>query len=412
MGAEYWLDVDKFAERDFPGDPSILENDLNNPSRQVKVGDIFGYDYNMHVMEEKLWGLSQFKYNKLEFFIGLQASNSSFWREGNMKNGRYPENSFGNSEKLNFFNFSSKIGATYKLNGRNYFTINGAYISKAPLPENSFVSVRIANRVLPNLENEKNLGGEINYIHKGQIINARLTLYDTYFQDQTDLKSFYLDNGTGGTYVNMILQNIDKVHQGIEFGTDIKINKSFTATGALNLGNYLYTSRPLATISYENGSQPDVTETIYCKYFFVPTGFQNAASVGLKYNNSKYWFASLNMNYYDKSYLDFHPERRTTSQMEELNLGPNDPLIKQITKQEEIKGGYTLDFSLGKSWKIGNYYIGLNLNINNLLDNQDLITGGYEQLRIATSLDEIDKFRSKYYYAYGRTYFLMLNFRF
>ena len=121
----------------------------------------------------------------------------------------------------------------------------------------------------------------------------------------------------------------------------------------------------------------------------------------------KSWVAPL-----IKSYIDFHPESRTLSQMNELGLGLGDPLIKVITEQEETKGGYTLDFSLGKSWKFGNYYLGLNLNVNNLLDNQDLITGGYEQLRSLKIGDNINKFPSKYYYSYGRTYFIMLSFRF
>lgn len=412
LGGNYWLDIDQFAERDFPDDPTILENDLNNPGRQVKEGDIFGYDYNMHCTEEMLWGLSQFKYNKLEFYVGLQGSNTSFYREGNMKNGRYPANSFGNSEKLNFLNYLAKAGVTYKINGRNYFVLNVTSFSKAPLPENSFVAVRISNRVMPDLESEKNMGGELSYIHKGEKINARLTVYESSFENQTDLKSFYLDNGNGGTYVNMIVQNIDKIHQGVEFGADVKLTKEITATGAVNIGNYLFTSRQKATISYENGATPDTTETIYSKYFFVP-GPQNAGSIGLKYNNSKYWFASINFNYFDKIYLDYSPERRTENQLSYFDLtGPEDPLIHRIIDQQKLKNGYTLDLSIGKSWKIGEYYLGLNFNFNNILNNTEMVTGGYEQLRIATSVSELNKFPAKYYYGYGRTYFLMLTFRF
>ena len=412
LGANYWVDVDQFAERDYPDNPILLENDLNNPGRIIKVGDKFGYDYNMHSIKEQLWGLGQYKGNKIEFNFGLQISNNSYYRDGNMKNGRYPTNSFGKSETLNFFNYLTKAGITYKISGRNYLVLNGVYYTQSPLPENSFVTARISNEVLANLENETNMGTELSYIHKGEKINARITLYETSINNQTDLKSYYLDLGTNNTYVNLVLQNIDKIHQGIEFGTDIKITKEFTAIGALNLGNYLFTSRQIATRSYENGLLPDTSFTIYSKYFFVPTGPQNAASIGLKYNNSKYWFASVNFNYFDKSYLDFNSERRTEGQLSELNLGPDDPIIDIITKQERLESGYTVDLSIGKSWRIDNYYIGLNFNINNLLNNQNLVTGGYEQLRTATTVAELNKFPSKYYYGYRRSYFLMLSFRF
>ena len=47
-----------------------------------------------------------------------------------------------------------------------------------------------------------------------------------------------------------------------------------------------------------------------------------------------------------------------------------------------------------------------------MLNNQDLVTGGYEQLRFEPTVTTINKFPSKLYYGYGRTFFLMLSFRF
>jgi len=90
--------------------------------------------------------------------------------------------------------------------------------------------------------------------------------------------------------------------------------------------------------------------------------------------------------------------------MQTLGVGLGDPAIKQVTEQVRLDGGYTLDLSIGKSWKIKEYYI--------VLNNQDLITGGYEQLRFSYSIEDLDKFLPKYYYGYGRTFFLMLSFRF
>jgi len=409
LGANYWLDVDQFAERDFPSDTNAMQNDLNNPNRHILTGDKFGYDYNINYTQEILWGLSQFKYNKIEFYIGLQASNSSFYREGNMLNGHYPTNSFGKSEKLNFFNYLTKGGLTYKLSGHHYFVTNATYYTKSPLPENSFLTPRVNNRLLTNLENEVVFGGEISYIYKGEVLNARITAYETSFNHQTDVKSYYDDQYH--SFVQIALQGIDRIHQGIEFGADIKLTKEITATGVLNIGNYRYTSRPTETLSAENGSVPDQTYKVYQKYFYVP-GPQNAGTFGFKYNNSKYWFASANINYFDKMYLDFAASPRTEFAMHSLGVGPNDPVISEVTKQVQLDGGYTLDLSIGKSWKVNNYYLGFNLNVNNVLNNQDLITGGYEQLRFSYDIYDINRFPPKYYYGYGRTYFLMLTFRF
>ena len=39
---------------------------------------------------------------------------------------------------------------------------------------------------------------------------------------------------------------------------------------------------------------------------------QQAASVGLKYNAPKYWYAGINFNYFADIYLSPNPDRRTT----------------------------------------------------------------------------------------------------
>lgn len=407
LGASYWLDIDQYAERDFPTNPYMLYNDLNNPSKQVKEGDIFGYDYNIHYSNHNLWGLFQQKKYKIDYFLQSQASLSSFYRFGNMKNGRFPSNSEGKSEVKNFFHYAIKGGITYKITGRHIVSANAAYLALPPLPENSFINARTSHRFVQNLSTESIMAGEASYIYRGINSFFRITAYQTHFNNQSDIRSFYHDQYR--TFVNIILQDIDKIHQGIEIGAEVKLHSSLSLVGGYNLGNYLYISRPTATISYDNGSKADTTETIYMKHFFIP-GPQQAGSVGLKYRHPKFWFASIHFNQYDKNYLDFNPERRTELAIN--NLGPNDPLIKEITQQQELKGGYTLDFSLGKSWKIGSHYIAINLNVNNVLDNKKLITGGYEQMRFDFATKNINKFPPKYFYAYGRTYFLMLSFRF
>ncbi len=407
LGADYWLDVDQFSERDFPSSSTMLENDLNNPDRKVKVGDIFGYNYDIHYANHNAWVLFSQKLSKIDYYVQAQASMSSFYRYGHMKNGRYPDQSYGKGDVNSFLHYALKAGATYKISGRNFIIANISYMENPPLAENSFINARTSYRVINNLEQEQIISGEASYLYRGMIGSFKATAYQTYFNNQTDVRGYYDD--FYNTFVNILLQGIDKVHQGIELGTEIKLNSDFTLVGAYNIGNYVYTSNPQATISYDNGSKADTVETIYQKYFYV-SGFQNAGSVGIKYRNAKYWFASANVNFFGKSYLEFAPTRRTTNAIN--NLGTGDPLIKEITEQQKLDGGNTIDISIGKSWKIKNYYIGINLNVNNILDKQDLITGGYEQMRFDDDKHIVNKFPPKYFYAYGRTYFLMLTFRF
>ena len=407
LGGEYWLDVDQYAERDFLGDTTKLNNDLDNPNKVVKEGDRFGYDYHMRLNSAQLWSVASYSTSNVDVQLGANLTGTSFWREGQLRNGRYPELSKGKSEVSNYLNYGLKTSATWKITGRHYVVGNIAWITRAPYLTNVFTAPRISNKMIDNPMSEKNLSGDINYIHKGTFINLRATAYQTNIYDQTEVMSFYHDDFR--TFVTMVLTDVDKVHQGIEFGMDVKLSKAFTLVGAAGVGNYVYTSRPTSITTFENGSRPDTTRTVYSKYFFVGGTPQTASSLGLKYAHN-YWFIDFNVNYFDNLYLDFNPERRT--QMAIQNLGEGDPKIDEIVRQEEIKGGFTLDFSLGKSWKIKSYYLGLNFNVSNLLNNTSLKTGGFEQMRFDFENKNVGKFPPKYFYNYGRTFFLMLSLRF
>jgi len=405
LGANYWVDIDQFAERDFPGDEDILQNDMQNPDRQVVEGDIFGYNYNFHTNRAKLWGLGRFYYPKVDFFTSAYVSGSQLWREGLFQNGRYPDNSLGDSEKKTFLNIGVKAGVTYKYTGKHYFDVNAAYYTAPPMITNVFMAPRISNKFVPGIESSSGFSGEISYIYKGERISGRVSAYQTQFFNESDLFGFYHDEYR--TYVYMTMTDIDRMHQGVEAGVEVKATKTLSVVAAGNLGNYRYMSRPTAYISFDNLSQPDTSELIYQKYFFVPGTPQTTGMIGLKYFHPKYWFFSVNFNYFGDAYLAFNQERRTQLAIE--NLGPGDELIDIITAQEEIPGGYTLDASIGKSWRINGRTIAINFMVNNILDNKELITGGYEQRRFDFDTKDVDKFPPKYYYAFGRNFFAMIT---
>ena len=407
LGGEYWIDIDQYAVQDFPTNPDAMQNDLNNPDRKILVGDKYGYNYNTYENTGLIWGQTEFSYNKVEFFGAANVGMTQFWREGLYKNGRDPENSFGNSEKKSFTNYGIKAGATYKINGHNYVVGNVGYITRAPFVKNAFVLPTIKNTLVPDLKSENILSGDISYIYKSQKVNLRFTAYQSIFKDGARIITYYHDDYR--TFVNMTMTGIDKIMQGFELGADIKATSTITLTAAGALGNYRYTSRPTATISLENQALPDVTETIYQKNFYVSGTPQNAASIGIKYAHPKYWFFNANINYFDKMWLDFNPERRTENAI--AGMGYGDPLITAITKQQKLDGGFTLDASIGKSIVYKKYYININFSMSNILNNQNLITNGYEQMRYDYLTNNLGKFPPKYFYMLGRTFYLTASIR-
>lgn len=418
LGGDFWVDIDKFAER---GDPSwdyaniddIKQNDLNNYNRIVTEGDKFGYDYDAVISEVDVWGKADFTFNQTDYFVGLGVTNTSFYREGYMKNGKFPEASFGKSDVQNFLNYRLHAGGTNKITGRHILTWNMAYLTQAPYYTESYVSPRTRDNVVNDLKSEKILSGDLTYTIRTPVVQGRATVYYTQLQDQTDIVSFYHDRYR--SFVNYVMDDINKDYKGLEVGLEANITSTLSVKGVAAVGEYTYTSRPNVTIIRDNTAQVSVEDqTVYVEDFFVSGTPQTAFSVGVSYNSPKYWWFEVSGSYFQDTYLSFNPARRTVPAVSNLQYNSPYGMEKalEITEQERIDGAYSVDFTGGKSWKIDDYYVSLFLSVDNVLDNTDILTGGYEKLRFDYEEKDLANFPPRYYYAYGRTYYLILSFRF
>jgi hypothetical protein len=416
LGGDFYLDINQYAEQDFADSLNFIQNDVNRPNRVLRKGDRFGYDYDATIFKYNVWTQGQWKFEKVDFFVSTEISRTTFYRTGNVRNGLFQDNSFGNSELQKFTNYAFKGGLTYKFDGRNYVFLNGSYMTRAPYFENAFVSARTRNQIAPNLDNESVMSFEGGYLLRAPRTKGRAVLYYTQFMDQTNTVSFY--HSDYRNFVNYTLTKIDKRHAGLEFSIDHTFGGGFSANAVASVGQYIYTDRPLATITVDNTSSTLVEdETVYAKNFFVGGTPQSAYTVGLNYRAKKFWFVNLNFNYFDNTYIEFNPARRTAAA---VDLVPEDSeQWDKITEQEKTDGQFTMDFFGGKSWKLNDFVKGikrntflvLNVGVSNLTDNKGLITGGFEQLRFDYAEKDPDSFAPKYFYSFGRTYFINLILR-
>lgn len=408
LGADWWVDIDQFAERDNADDEYYIQSDLDNPNKAVKEGDVFGYYYISNINKADAYGQVEYKLNRIDFFAALNLSYTDFWRTGKMQNGKFPTNSYGSSPHKTFFNYATKAGINYKITGRNFLIANAAYMTRAPYFRNSYVSPRTRDNVVPNLSSEEIFTGDLSYLYRSPYILAKITAYYTEFRNAIESKNFYHDELR--TFVNYIMTDVDKVHYGGELGIEAKLSPTVNLTTAFGYGKYLYNNRPNVTIVADNSAEVLADErSVYIKNYHIGGSPEMAASIGGRYNAPKYWFVGLSGNYFANSYVSLNPERRTE---EALNMFVDtDPQIEMILEQEMLSSGYTIDIWGGKSWRIKRKYtVGFNLSINNILNNTKFLTNGFEQLRFDKT--NIDKFPNKYYYMYGRSYFLNVYLRF
>lgn len=416
LGGDFYVDINQYAEQDFADSLNFIQNDVNRPNRILREGDRFGYDYTANIRRASGWMQGQWKMNTIDLFAALELSQTAYHRTGNVKNGLFQNNSFGDSEKQSFFNYSAKGGITYKINGRNYLFANGAMLTRAPWFENAFVSARTRNEIATDLDNEKIQSFEGGYLLRAPKAKARVVGYYTQFEDQINTVSFY--HSDYRNFVNYTVSNIDKKHIGLELALDYNFGKGFSANAVAAIGEYYYTDRPEATITVDNTSETLAeNETVYAKNFYVGGTPQSAYTLGLSYRAKRFWFVTLNFNYYDNTYIDFNPARRTEAAIDLVPEGSDQ--WNQIINQEKTDSQFTMDFFGGKSWKLNNYFksmkrnsfLVLNVGVSNLTDNQDLITGGFEQLRYDFTGKDPDSFAPKYFYGFGRTYFINLILR-
>ena len=412
LGGDFFVDIDNFAIRDFGESTDQIQNDLDRPNRVLSEGDRYGYDYDANISTAKFWAQSEFKLPKYDLFVAGNLSSTKQWREGHVRNGRFPMSSLGESEKLDFFNYGIKGGATYKIDGRNYLYANGQYQTKAPLFRNSFVSVRSRNQTVANIEDEVISSIEGGYLLRAPFLKARATAYLTEFSDQTSVSSGYLD--IENAFVSYVITGIDQEHKGVELAIEGKVSPELTAIGVASLGQYIYTSRPNLLVIQDNIAAPLNEELVYQKNFYIPGTPQKALTAALNYRGKEYWFANINFNFFDDIYIDFDEIRRTELAVEGINTETiqGQSQYNEIIAQQKAADAFTMDFFGGKSFKINDNFIYLNVGVNNILNNTNLVTGGYEpRLRFNRALDDPNFFGPTLYHSYGTNYFINVSFR-
>ena len=417
LGGDYWTDTDQFAERDFPDDPTMIQNDLNNPNRKVGVGDVFGYDYDINSVITNVWLQHQINLAHWDINYGARGSFTQYYRDGHMKNGRAESQgklSYGKGETHRFGNGMIKAGATYKIDGRNFFIGNISYGSRAPLADNVYIAPRIKDEVAADLNNEKVFSADLSYVFNYNRFRGTVTGYWTNIYDATERSSFYDDNFS--TFTNYVLTGVNKTHKGVEVGMAFKLTPDITLSAAGTYSRYQYKNRPMGTRSFENGSRPDTTQVVYLKNFFVGGTPQSAVNIAIDYAAPKMWFFNVNATWLGDSYIDLSPVRH--EMMPNLASFCETPeeyaaKVKEITTQEKLRNAFVLNASIGKVWYINRKLsMNFNLNINNILNKKDIQTGGYQQSRFDYTNYDVNKYPSRIYYTQGIRIFANVGLRF
>lgn len=456
LGANLFIDVDNYSLNKYGSGSSEYQNDLDHPNRSIKEGDIFGYDYLINVDKLKGFAANTWKYGDLTANIAADIEGTWMDRYGKMRNGRAADYSKGGSGWAKFLGGGGKMSLQYKI-ATSVLYVAGSAESQAPLAYNAFVAPRVHNNFVNNLKNEFYWNGEVGYQWYFGPLSGKVDAYYTKFTDVTQQTAFYNDDASYLTYLTMT--NINKVYKGIETAMTLKVahNLRFNVLAAIQ--DAKYANNPLGQLAYE-GSDRETMDAIntwnnevtgearplqvFMKDVKVGSTPLTALNLGLDYN-IKRWYFSLNLNYYDRVYIDASSYRRLAnateagvngykSDISDINVhtgeivtawdyakqkggyvydaANGDVLATYGPQQEKAKGGWMLDASIRRTFRLRHgKSLFVNLQVQNITNNCNLKTGGYEQNR-ADRVEYQFSRNNYYYYANAINAFLNVNLRF
>ena len=411
LGADFFVNWNQFAENEIPNNANAIQFDMEVPNRIIKVGDPFGYDYSILNTKMETWMSTVLPFKHFRFSLAGLIGRVQFWRIGNKINGLFPNNSLGKSMINQFLNTGIKLGINYSINGKQNLYISIANRSDAPNSDNSFISPSSRDTEQEMIKNEISYAAELGYMVQSKNLKMHASLYYIQSFNGMDMLSFYHD--TYNSFVNYAISGIGQKQAGYEFGMEARLNNHFSLITAATNGNHIFNTRQFAIVTVDNNATEIERDIIYAKNYPSINSPQSAYSLTLNVRTNNQWFGSLSASLFDKQYLGWNPIRRTAAA-----IYPIDPLTEKgqsILQVDRLPAQSFINCFLSHSFrwnKKKQEQFSYSMSINNLLNRQDIILAGFEQLRYDFENKDPNKFPPKYVHASGRNFLLSLRYSF
>jgi hypothetical protein len=411
---DFWVNWNQFAIATNNNNCNSIQYNLLQPNQSIKEGGKYGYDFDASVfkLSRFLQVVKQFK--KVDINIAECIGYTQLQRNGRVQNGLFPDNSFGMSKQLTFLNYGMKLGVAYKQNGKNYFNLNLLQQSLPPNFFDVFISPRFKSFMQEDIRSVQYKSAEFNYYKNTNTLKLRITGFYTAINNLSKIYTYYDDDIF--SFINNELTNIAQRHMGIEFGAEWRYNDKWQFSTAFVLGDYSYTNRAKATVRVENTAAIIQKDIVYWKNFKVPGSPQKAANFSITYRQLRNAYMSVSTNYLSDNWMQLNPIRRTSRAVQGLDA-------KSIAFANVIQPGElpkylfvnlfaAFQLNIPKSNIIKLKPIWISTGVTNLLDNQQMFSSAYEQMRFDFASQDISKLAPKYFSAYGTHFFFSTSIKF
>ncbi len=408
LGGDYFVDLNQYAERNYPDQPDLHQPDLYQPNHILRVGDRYAYHYILTSKTGRAWSQAAFTYGRLSFFLSAGYLWTAFRREGIFRNGLFPEQSYGASPELSFGSYEAKAGMQYRFR-HHYLFFNVLGKTRPPLAENTFYAPRVRNSTLDNPVQERILALEGGYALYTSRAELKVTGFFTDRCDETRILRFFNEDYTG--LVHYAVRGLNTRYSGVEFYASIPLHSVLALTAMANWMQAFYTSRAEVNIYPDQDTVSTVGYSrVYLKNYYAPAGPQSVYTLGLDLRPLRSSRLALYANLLDRNYVEVNPARLTAEAVGLFRQGSAE--WQQVLQQEKLPASFSLDGSASHSfsWKRrqGKQDITrrctIFLSVQNILNNRAILLRRTQQLRFDYETGNPNQFPDRYLYAAGRHY--------
>ena len=415
LGATSFHNNNTYVIKNYGENSTEAQYDLNNPNQNIGKGDRFGYDYNIFVNKAQAWAGISTDLEVAHLFLNGRIAGTTMQREGKMRNGLAPDNSYGKGGTAKFIDGGGKAGAHVDLGRGNAMLFGLGYELKTPAARTAFQAAQVNNDFVKNLKQEKVFSAEWGYRLQNSWLQANINAFYSFLEDVTEQSMYYMDDRRSFTYVS--LTGIQKEYYGVELGLNFKLTDwlNLKALGTISDALYVNDADVRYMLSEDGKTYDDTVLNSGMREGCTPL---TAGSIDLSIHTNG-WFIDLIGNYYDRIYLYYTPVTRYKSHQAVTYDNDGNEETYNLPDQAKGKGGFMLDASIGKSFYLSHgRRIGFNLMLTNILNNTKIVTGGREQSR--TDVDENGESIRTYsfqnspykFYANGINGMFMINYYF
>ncbi len=413
LGAAYCLDVDYYLLDDDTFSRN-MQNDLRQPNRRVGEGDRFSYDYALVTQCVTADVGVRYHRDRWQMDFDLTLGGERIYRRGYYEKELFPGvGSYGRSRMCKFSPYVVRFKGGYAFSAQHYLEAAATVATQSPLAKDLFLNPLYNNRILDNLELERNLAAEINYRYNSKNLELDISSYMLLSDGGREVVRAYDD--LSATYCDVDVRGIGILRCGVEAAARVWLTSSLRGEVAASVGRYIYSRNPVVS-HYQDADNSVVcsgSESYMdgCRVGGVP---HYMATAMLHYFNYRSWSASLGVNYAGGRYVKPSFMRRTERVVRQGAVSQQ--MYDKFLAQQRLDDAMTVDASLSKWFKVGKSRLSATLSVKNIFNKKDIVYGGYEVSRIRNYRSGAQRVYAPQSdvlsYAYARTFYGVVSWKF